>query len=91
MIPTLLVFGLLIGRWWKTALVVGTLGWLVILWVDPGTRSFDPAFIASAAALAFANTAVGVAVHQLLRLLWHLLGRLIKPSSPTSPTKATRT
>lgn len=48
------------------------------------------AFLAAAAALAFANTAVGVAVHQLLRLLWRLLWRLIKPSSPL-PTKATRT
>lgn len=90
MIPTLLLFGFLFGRWWKTALIVGTLGWLIILWADPGTRSFDPAFIVSAAALALANTAVGVVIHQLLRLLWHLLRRLIKPSRPASPTKATR-
>lgn len=90
MIPTLLVFGLIFGRWWKTALLVGTVGWLLLLWSDPGTRSFEPAFIASAAALALGNTAVGVAVHQLLRLLWHLLWRLIRPSRPTPPTTTTR-
>ena len=31
MIPTLIVLGLVVGRWWRTALVVGALGWPVAL------------------------------------------------------------
>lgn len=53
MIPTLFLFGLLFGRWWKTALLVGTAGWLVILWSNPATRTADPGI---AVAFALGNT-----------------------------------
>ncbi|WP_122261405.1 hypothetical protein [Ornithinimicrobium cerasi] len=64
MIPTMLLFGLALGRWWKTSLVVGTLGWPLLLWFDNIIESFN-AFL-GAAGLAAVNTAVGVAIHQSL-------------------------
>ena len=67
MIPTMLLFGCVLGRWWKTTLVVGTLGWPLLLWLENiiGT----PNELLGAAVLAALNTAIGVAIHQsLLRL-----------------------
>jgi hypothetical protein len=61
MIPTMILFGLVLGRWWKPAIVGGTLLWPVLL------RFADivgGAQLLSAAAFGAANTAVGVAVHQ---------------------------
>ena len=59
MIPTMLLFGLVVGRWWKTCLVVGTLGWPLLLWFDNIIES--PNEFLGAAGLAALNTAVGVA------------------------------
>ena len=73
MIPTMFLFGLVLGRWWKTCLVVGTLGWPLLLWFDNIIES--PTEFLGAAALAALNTAVGVAVHQSLL---HLFIRLRK-------------
>jgi hypothetical protein len=66
-IPTMILFGLLLGRWWKTALGVGTASWAVLLWTQGLVDS--PAEIAGAAALALANTAVGVMAHRGLLVL----------------------
>jgi len=63
-IPTMILFGLLLGRWWKLALLVGTSGWTVLLW-SLGLLA-TPTEIVGAAVLALANTAVGVLVHQVL-------------------------
>lgn len=80
MIPTLLVFGLLFGRWWKTALLVGTIGWVILLWASQGQEiAAHELFLG--APFAFVNTAVGVAAHQALRLLWHAL----RPAPTNSP------
>ncbi|HEY9351333.1 MAG TPA: hypothetical protein VIP75_11630 [Acidothermales bacterium] len=63
LIVTLIVFGLIFGRWWKTALVVGTVSWVVLLLAgDLIEARLD--VIAVAAVLAFLNTGVGVGVHQ---------------------------
>ena len=62
MIPTMILFGLLLGRWWRTALVAGTASWTVLLWSQGIIGS--PAQVAGAAALALANTAIGVMAHQ---------------------------
>ena len=67
MIPTMILLGLLLGRWWKTALVVGTSAWTALLWTQ-GLVATAPEVI-GAAALALANTAVGVMVHQLVLAL----------------------
>lgn len=66
MIPTLILFGLIFGRWWRLALIVGAIGWPVLL-LATGTAAANADLI-GVAALAFANTGVGVAVHQ--GVLW---------------------
>ena len=71
MIPTMLLFGLVLGRWWKTCLVVGTLGWPLLLWFDNIIES--PTEFLGAAGLAALNTAVGVAIHQSLLHLFRWL------------------
>ena len=71
MIPTMLLFGLVLGRWWKTCLVVGTLGWPLLLWFDNIIDS--PTEVLGAAGLAALNTAVGVAIHQSLLQLFRWL------------------
>ncbi len=82
MIPTMILFGLLLGRWWKPALVAGTSAWTVLLW-SQGLLS-TPADILGGAALALANTAVGVSVHQfVLALVRRARGR---PATPVDAT-----
>ena len=60
MIPILLLIGLLAGRWYVVA--VAAVAWPLILGLDgilTGSEQY-----AGAAALAMANTAIGVAVHK---------------------------
>ncbi|MFC3501452.1 hypothetical protein ACFOOK_10865 [Micromonospora krabiensis] len=76
MIPTLLLFGLLTGRWWRLSLVLAALLWPALLLAD-GSMTVGPALL-GAAALAVANTAVGVLVHRGVR--WALR----RPRRPTS-------
>ncbi len=78
MIPTMTLFGLLLGRWWKSTLVAGALLWPAFLWIDGVITT--PGQIAGAAVLALLNTAVGVGVHQLG--LW--LTRLARHPRPRS-------
>lgn len=61
MIPSLIAFGLIFGRWWKPTVVIGVAGWVVVLLV---TDIITWHVIPAAAAFAFINTAVGVLVHQ---------------------------
>ena len=77
MVPTLILFGALLGRWWRTALVAGTLLWPALL-LATGVVGFEPA-LAGAAAVGLLNTAVGVLAHQVvLRLARLRLVRLRK-------------
>ncbi|MDQ4096516.1 MAG: hypothetical protein M3144_01415 [Actinomycetota bacterium] len=84
MIPTMIVFGLVFGRWWKTALVVGTLAWPALLLAASTIAAGD---IPLALGLGLANTAVGVAVHQgLLRGVRGLRRLRALESTPPSST-----
>lgn len=68
MIPTMILFGLVAGRWWKTSLVAGTIGWPLLLFAQDILHA--PREVLGAAALGLVNTLAGVAVHQLaLRLI----------------------
>ena len=67
MIETLIVFGLIFGRWWKAALTVGTVSWVVLLLMGDLIQP-ELAVIAVATLLAFLNTGLGVGVHQAILL-----------------------
>ena len=73
MIPTLILFGLVFGRWWRLSLVTAAVAWPVLVVVDD-TMDVEVALL-GAAGLAVINTGIGVAVHQgvlrTLRLLRH--------------------
>lgn len=62
MIPTMILFGAVLGRWWRLTLVAGTIGWPVLLLL--GNIAVTPQDLAVAAALGLANTLAGVAMHQ---------------------------
>jgi hypothetical protein len=64
MIPTMLVYGLLVGRWWRFAVVSSAVIWPVILLSDGVTTS--PWVLLAAAGFGAANAAVGAVVHQAI-------------------------
>ena len=74
MIPTLILFGLIFGRWWRPALVAAAIGWPAVL-VATETMEVEVGLLA-AAGLAAINTGVGVLVHQSVLRAVRLLGRL---------------
>ncbi|PYC67885.1 hypothetical protein C7C45_19815 [Micromonospora arborensis] len=68
MIPTLIMFGLIFGRWWRLSLIAAALGWPVLLAADD-VMSVGPGLL-GASGLAIANTGVGVLIHQgILRMM----------------------
>jgi hypothetical protein len=62
MIPTLIVFGLAVGRWWWFCLLAAAVGWPALLVVGD-TMGLEWG-LPGASVLAVANTLVGVLVHQ---------------------------
>jgi hypothetical protein len=71
MIPTLILFGLVLGRWWRPALAVAAVGWPAVL-VAVDVMELEVGLV-GAAALAVLNTGVGVVVHQAV---WRAVRRL---------------
>jgi hypothetical protein len=70
-IPTMLLIGLVFGRWWRIVIPVAAIvwaGWLVIDGIGSGLP-----FAASAGLLAAANVGIGVVLFQAMRLAWHSL------------------
>jgi hypothetical protein len=67
-IPTMILFGLVFGHWWKATLVLAALGWPVLL-VVAGV-DIEPVALPAAAAFGVVNAGVGVLVHQTL---WRLV------------------
>jgi hypothetical protein len=59
-IPTMIVFGVVLGRWWRFALVAAAVVWPLLVAGQVGLK----VGLASAAALGVANAAVGVLAHQ---------------------------
>ena len=80
MIPTMIVFGLITGRWWRLALVAAAILWPALLLVD-GAMGVSASLLV-AALLGAVNAAIGVAVHQAL--LW--LVRRLRPGAAGQPT-----
>lgn len=80
MVPTMILFGLVLGRWWKSAIVAGAVVWAAVL-LFAGIIAADD--VLSAAVLGAANTAAGVAVHRVALSLvrWVRHGRSAPISS----------
>jgi hypothetical protein len=62
MIPSLILFGLVLGRWWRFSLFAAALGWPTVL-VATDVMGVEPGLF-GASGLAIANTGVGVLIHQ---------------------------
>ncbi|MGZ4155486.1 MAG: hypothetical protein ACXVQ0_13505 [Actinomycetota bacterium] len=67
MIPTVILVGLVFGRWWKVVVPAAVIAWPVLL-ITSGIDS-GLAFFVNAGALAAANVVVGVFLFWLLRAL----------------------
>ena len=66
MIPTLLLVGLVLGRWWRVVIPLAAIGWsawLITTGVDSGFG-----FAVAAGLLGAINVTVGVLLHQVGRL-----------------------
>ena len=76
MIPTMILLGLVLGRWWLPALGTAAVLWPALL-VATNVINLDEAdVLAGAAGLAVANAGVGVLAHQAcLRAYRHLRDR----------------
>ena len=70
MIPTMMVFGLILGRWWRLALISAAAVWPILLWVTGVFAGLDytwwqfSGLLLTTALLGAVNAGVGVAVHQ---------------------------
>lgn len=62
MIPTLILLGVLFGRWWRFAIAAAAIGWPLAL-VVTGVMGIEWG-LAGASMLAIANTLAGVVVYQ---------------------------
>lgn len=64
MIPTMILLGLVLGRWWWPALGTAAVGWPLLL-VATNVIDFDEGgVLAGAAVLAVANAGFGALAHQ---------------------------
>ena len=78
MIPIMILFGLVFGRWWKSATISGAVLWPVILVVASmagRADTIDGAVVLAAVVLGAANTAAGVVVHQTILRFIRLVRR----------------
>ena len=84
MIPTMMVFGLVLGRWWRFALISAAVAWPLLLWADGVFSDLGRTWwqslglLVSAALLAAVNAGVSVAVHQGALYLIRGVSRLFR-------------
>ena len=75
MIPTMILFGLVLGRWWRPTLLLAAIVWPVILLAD-GVMGVEAGLL-PAAGLGALNAAVGILTHQALLGLTRLCRRIM--------------
>jgi hypothetical protein len=66
-IPTLLVVGLVFGRWWRIVVPIAVLGWPALLIATDVAHGLSFALVAGA--LAAANVLIGVLANFAIRLV----------------------
>ena len=69
MIPTLIIVGLALGKWWRVVVPVAAIGWVISL-IASGVGAGLP-FALSAALFGLANVTLGALVFQGARLGVH--------------------
>jgi hypothetical protein len=74
-IPVLLFLGVVLGRWWRTAIIASALGWPALL-VATDVMDIEPVLLA-ASALAAGNVGVGLLLHHTVAWAW----RTIRPTA----------
>ncbi len=80
MTPTMILFGVVFGRWWPITLVGAALGWPLLL-VVTDVVGVNVSLI-GAAALAVANAGVGGLVHQGVLFAYRHLRRSTSSEVP---------
>jgi hypothetical protein len=80
MIPTMILFGVVFGRWWRITLAAAALAWPLLLVATDVVGNIS---LIGAAALAVVNAGAGVLVHQGVLLGYRHLRR---PSSSGAAT-----
>ena len=73
MVPTLLLAGVVVGRWWLVAVAAAL--WPVLLVVTDAWPVSLPSVVLGGVAVAVLNTAAGVAVHRAAVVLVRALRR----------------
>ena len=79
LVPSLILFGMLFGHWWRSVIPTATVGWPLLL-VATGTTTFGTGLLIGAG-LAFLNTSVGVVINR--GVVW--MGRRVQRRSRSSP------
>ncbi|MDP8928349.1 MAG: hypothetical protein M3O70_07175 [Actinomycetota bacterium] len=82
MVPTMILFGLVFGRWWRAALVAAAVVWPALLVLSDAMTMERGLLIGSLIGLI--NAPVGVAVHQGVAAL---VRRMREPSQPERRSK----
>ncbi len=69
MIPTMIVFGIVFGRWWRWSILAGGVVWALLLLATNSMAGSSGGTWLEAIFLGVANTAIGVAFFLLARLV----------------------
>ena len=64
MIPTMILLGLILGRWWRPAIATAAVGWPLLLVATNVIDVDEVGTLVGAALLAVVNAGVGVLAHQ---------------------------
>jgi hypothetical protein len=76
MIPSLILFGVIFGRWWRPVLASAPVGWPLVVVTTNATDLSESTMLLGAGLFGVANAGLGVLAHQsYLRL-----PRLARPS-----------
>jgi hypothetical protein len=82
-IPTMILFGLVTGYWWRFTLATSAILWpCLLLWPE---RIISAAHIPGAAMLGAANAAIGVVMVQGVAFAFRRIRRHLHPSDQASP------
>ncbi len=65
MVPTMILFGVVLGRWWRTCLILAAVAWPALVLAD---GSIGPSEFPGAARIGVLNAAVGALLVQ--GVLW---------------------